>query len=70
MLQSLIIKAATSYVPNAIRYAGTATGAVIVKNGLATGDTATTVGGAVTVLLTFAWSLVEKYHLLDKVLAS
>lgn len=56
-----------TYTPNLIRYVGTAAGAVLVKNGLADADTATAVGGAVAILLTFGWSVLEKKGLLKAI---
>lgn len=54
------------FAPNFIRYAGTATGTVLINNGLADGSTATQVSGALVVILTFAWSLIEKKGLLNQ----
>lgn len=55
-----------SYVPNAIRHASQAVAGALVAYGLADGQDAAAVAGALLTLLTFAWSTIEKRKLLVK----
>lgn len=69
MLKTFVIPVIKSYAPNAIRYAATSAGAALVGYGLATEVDANAVVGAVSIILTFGWSVLEKKGLLNKIFA-
>jgi hypothetical protein len=69
VLKTFIIPVIKSYAPNTLRHGATAAAGYLVTSGFASASEGEAVAGALLALLTFAWSVVEKKGLLNKLFA-
>jgi hypothetical protein len=69
MLKTFIIPVIKSYAPNTLRHGAQAAAGYLVASGFASASEGELIGGAVLTLFTFAWSVIEKKGLLNKLFA-